>query len=168
MRQIEVNGAAVDVVVASYQLTLFKKHFMVMNALYSLQAELAIEGVYLHISPLNIAMNGATKDSAATDLADHVNVKLSEYYLDWRNYDETGEEEVQRLLAGFWLRYAAVDKQQLALQSLGLAADADWSMIRDCYRRLAMQHHPDKGGDKRKFIEVREAYEVLRCYHECT
>lgn len=168
MRQIEVNGATVDVVAASYQLTLFKKHFMVMNALYSLQAELAIEGVYLQISALSIALNSAMNESADTGLTDHVNVKLSEYYLDWCNYDETGEDEVQRLLAGFWLRYTATDKRQLALQSLGLEAKADWSMIRDAYRRLAMQHHPDKGGDKHKFIEVREAYEVLRCCYECT
>ena len=30
-----------------------------------------------------------------------------------------------------------------------------------CYRKLAKETHPDRGGDKGKFIEVREAYELL-------
>ena len=133
-----------------------------------MQTELASEGVYLQISALSIALNSATHDSAGTGLSDHVNVKLSEYYLDWRHYDKTGEADVTSLLDGFWQRYTATDKQQLALRTLGLNTDADWTMIREGYRRLARQHHPDKGGDDRKFIEVREAYEILRCCYECT
>ena len=167
IRQIEANGVMIDVDVASYQLTLFKKHFMVMNALYALQAELAAEGVYLQISALSITITPMTSpDSAGTLLADHVNVKLSEYYLDWRHYDATGEGDVQRLLSDFWRRYAATDKQIMARQVLGVDAGADWTAIREGYRRLARQHHPDKGGDEKKFIEVREAYEILRCCYE--
>ncbi|HEX5636422.1 MAG TPA: DNA-J related domain-containing protein, partial [Gammaproteobacteria bacterium] len=145
IRQIEAKGVTIDVDVAGYQLVLFKKHFMVMNALYTLQSELSAEGVYLQISALSITMTPMTSsDSAGTVLTDHVNVKLSEYYLDWSNYDATGEEDVQRLLTGFWKRYAAIDKQQHALQILGLDADADWNSIREGYRRLARQYHPDK------------------------
>ncbi len=165
--QIEAKGVTIDVDVASYQLVLFKKHFMVMNALYTLQSELSAEGVYLQISALSITMTPMTSsDSAGTVLTDHVNVKLSEYYLDWSNYDATGEEDVQRLLTGFWKRYAAIDKQQHALQILGLDADADWNSIREGYRRLARQYHPDRGGDEKQFIAVREAYEILRCGYE--
>lgn len=167
IRQIEANGVMIDVDVASYQLTLFKKHFMVMNALYALQSELAAEGVYLQISALSITINPMTStDSAGTLLTDHVNVKLSEYYLDWSNYDATGEGDVQRLLSDFWRRYAATDKQTMALQVLGMDDGADWAAIREGYRRLARQHHPDKGGNEKKFIEVREAYEILRCCYE--
>lgn len=167
MRQIEANGVSIDVGVASYQLVLFKKHFMVMNALYTLQSELSAEDVYLQISAMSITMMPMTSsDTAATFLTDQVNVKLSEYYLDWSNYDATGEEDVQRLLAGFWKRYAAIDKQEHALQVLGLNADADWNSIRDGYRRLARQYHPDKGGAEKQFIAVREAYEILRCGYE--
>lgn len=165
IRQLESGDNIIDVD-AGYQLGLFKKHFMVMNALYRLQVELVVEGVYLEVSALNIAIRTVNTESTGANLPDHADVKLREYYLDWNNYDATGEAEVQQLLSGFWKRYAAMDKQQDALQVLGLAADTDWQTIRESYRRLARQHHPDKGGDDKKFIAIREAYEVLRCSYE--
>jgi len=33
--------------------------------------------------------------------------------------------------------------------------------IKRSYRKLAMEHHPDKGGDKNLFQEIQEAYETL-------
>ena len=49
---------------------------------------------------------------------------------------------------------------------LGLARDADGEAIKKAYRKLALQHHPDRnGGDKvaeEKFKEATEAYEVLK------
>lgn len=33
--------------------------------------------------------------------------------------------------------------------------------IKKAYRRLAVKHHPDKGGDPEKFKEITRAYEVL-------
>ncbi|CAK0877605.1 unnamed protein product [Prorocentrum cordatum] len=41
------------------------------------------------------------------------------------------------------------------------ASDAD---IKKAYRKLAVKHHPDKGGDQEKFkdpLEITKAYEVL-------
>jgi hypothetical protein len=148
--------------VASADLTLFKKHFLVMNALYRLQEELLAEQCLLRISPLAIDITGMDQ-TGSVNVPDAAHFKLREYYLDWCNFDQTGEAEVTRLLAGFWLRYAANEKQQDALNVLGLEPAADWSMIREQYRRMAALHHPDKGGDGRRFIEIREAYETLRC-----
>ena len=44
---------------------------------------------------------------------------------------------------------------------LGVEASADKDQIKKAYRKLAMKHHPDKGGDEDKFKEVSEAYSLL-------
>jgi DnaJ-class molecular chaperone len=44
---------------------------------------------------------------------------------------------------------------------LGLTRDATADDIKKAYRKLAREHHPDKGGDPEKFKKVQEAYEVL-------
>ncbi|MDP3741187.1 MAG: molecular chaperone DnaJ [bacterium] len=46
---------------------------------------------------------------------------------------------------------------------LGVAKGASKDEIRRAYRKLAHEHHPDKGGsgDEKKFRELNEAYEVL-------
>jgi len=44
---------------------------------------------------------------------------------------------------------------------LGVAKDASASLIKKKYRKLALLHHPDKGGDRKKFEEIARAYEVL-------
>jgi len=44
---------------------------------------------------------------------------------------------------------------------LGLAKSASPDDIKKAYRSMAMKHHPDRGGDKAKFKQISEAYEVL-------
>lgn len=45
---------------------------------------------------------------------------------------------------------------------LGVAKGASADEIKKAFRRAAIEHHPDKGGDETKFKEVNEAYEVLK------
>eukprot|EP00927_Polykrikos_kofoidii_P003985 TRINITY_DN1158_c0_g1_i12.p1 TRINITY_DN1158_c0_g1~~TRINITY_DN1158_c0_g1_i12.p1 ORF type:complete len:515 (-),score=101.08 TRINITY_DN1158_c0_g1_i12:469-2013(-) len=44
---------------------------------------------------------------------------------------------------------------------LGVDKNAGADEIKKAYRKLAVKHHPDKGGDPEKFKEITRAYEVL-------
>lgn len=48
-----------------------------------------------------------------------------------------------------------------ALDLLGLNDKSSEEDIKKSYRKKAMQHHPDRGGDEAKFKEIKEAYEFL-------
>jgi len=144
-------------------MALYTGHFFVMNALYSLQRELLPDGLYLEVSPMMNRLHavagggghGALRDNAA-------DAALSAYYLDWRNLDTMTPAGVKALLDGFWERFSAVEDGGDAYGTLGLSAAAEWGEIKKAYRRLAARHHPDKGGDPARFIEVREAFLVLK------
>ena len=45
--------------------------------------------------------------------------------------------------------------------TLGIGRGASDAEIKRAYRRLASQHHPDKGGDTARFQAVEEAYRIL-------
>ena len=45
---------------------------------------------------------------------------------------------------------------------LGVKKDASPDEIKKAFRRAAVEHHPDRGGDEAKFKEINEAYEVLK------
>jgi DnaJ-class molecular chaperone len=44
---------------------------------------------------------------------------------------------------------------------LGLAKGASDDDVKKAYRKLAMKHHPDKGGDPEQFKKIQGAYDVL-------
>ena len=140
---------------------LFRKHFMVMNALYQLQESLFKEGIYLAISALSIKLEPikAHHNKSPTDCSD---AKLRAYYLDWSQLTATTEADVDALLNSFWEHYAAHDKQSQALNTLGLGNNETWPVIQQTYRKLAAEFHPDRGGETEQFIAIRKAYETLR------
>jgi DnaJ-class molecular chaperone len=44
---------------------------------------------------------------------------------------------------------------------LGVQKDASQDEIKKVYRKLAVKHHPDKGGDPEQFKKITEAYTIL-------
>ena len=46
-------------------------------------------------------------------------------------------------------------------KELGVEKSASSAEIKKAYRKLAVKHHPDKGGDPEKFKNITEAFECL-------
>ena len=44
---------------------------------------------------------------------------------------------------------------------LGVKEDASQEEIKKAFKKAAVKHHPDRGGDKKKFQEMNEAYQVI-------
>ncbi|MGL4249177.1 MAG: DNA-J related domain-containing protein [Aeromonas sp.] len=143
------------------QLQLFRVNFLIMNALYQLQAELYEAGWWLGISTLDIRLEPLAENpeaSRAFALGEH----LRSYYLDWPIFWQTDRAEVEALLNRFWRTYDREGHKAEALALLDLAEGASQEAIRRRWRELALQHHPDRGGNAETFIRIRWAWECLR------
>lgn len=163
LKALEVDGLALASADVDADLHLFRRHFLLMNALYRLQEQLwREERLWLTISPLRIAIESSPAQACAQALGAADNTALRDYYLDWREFEATDGAAVATLLDSFWQRLHARDGQAAALATLELSAEADWDEVRQQYRRLAAASHPDRGGDGERFLAVREAYEILR------
>ena len=53
-----------------------------------------------------------------------------------------------------------VDNESL-YKILGVTKNATDQEIKKAYRKLALKHHPDRGGDPEKFKEINKANEIL-------
>ncbi|MEH0087074.1 DNA-J related domain-containing protein [Vibrio alginolyticus] len=145
---------------------LFKRNFLIMNALYQLQDTLYPDS-WLQVEAMDIQLMSSME--ALRHKID-IHDPLREYYLDWRNY-EADEDEVRRLLNEFWTTYqkfiggssvASVDKTK-ALSLFELNTDATPAEIRKQWRKLALHWHPDReNGDAERFRVLCEAWNVLR------
>ncbi|MFP6843967.1 MAG: DNA-J related domain-containing protein [Thalassolituus sp.] len=154
----------------SDNLTLFQTHFMLMHWLYQLRERLinAKAGI-LNISALSIVLepwpqaDNAEKrsgePSANTPLTSAD--PLAAYYLDINNLS-TDRQGVENLLSSFWLLMLEPGHRDQDLALLELSEPVSNQEVRLQYRRLAMQHHPDRGGDDASFREITAAYQRLK------
>jgi hypothetical protein len=143
-------------------LSLFQIHFLVMNALYTLQQQLwQEEQLYLEVSPIRSYLAPATVGASEGHALLAQCSTMSGYYRDWSNLEGITEAEVELMLDRFWNRFVVEDLRGPALITLGLEANCSREQVVQRYRQLAATHHPDKGGDPEQFIEIRQAYEVL-------
>jgi len=153
----------------SNELVLYRKNFVVMNALYQLKSDLYATGLDLFISSLKIELFSVSTDKDKELSVENTDEALSKYYLDWDNYHMMDEKGVEELLDSFWDCFTEYekfhhnnDKRLDSLQVLGLESSASWNDIQQTYRQLITVYHPDKGGDSLKFIKIREAYLILK------
>ena len=145
-------------------LRIFQKHFLLMNALYRLQDQIYVHSKeVLVINPLcvRIYLGSDNEASKAID-SDNCNAKLKEYYLDFSHFESASAQSVDELLAQFWMKFQNTEKKDAALLLLELTSSASEKEIKEQYKKLAHQHHPDKGGDADRFVKIQEAWEILK------
>lgn len=137
------------------ELSLFQCHFILYHHLYRLRDELwneregdlAIHCLKIVLHPFQ---DGTGHLPATPD-------PLRAYYLDISHLEKTGKQEVLEMLDTFWLRFARHDRRAEALAALGLADPAEDAEIKRRYRELAMEHHPDRGGEMEKLQAINAA-----------
>lgn len=170
-------------------LTLFYKHFLIMNALYTLQDLLwENDKIILTVSPLKIEKRSADSKILANDNMSLSKVGqgvidpvLKEYYLNFDNVFSQSNESIGDLLSNFWMMFSrspsvdgivTSDNVRLSTEYIEKCRVLDIDPastlvnIRKKYRIKIIASHPDRGGKAEDFIAVREAYEYLKIH--CT
>ncbi|MEO5342954.1 MAG: DnaJ domain-containing protein [Gammaproteobacteria bacterium SHHR-1] len=155
----QAQGEGFDTALFRDNLSLFRAHFLLFHALYQLndqllqrrQGQLEIHVLRIRLHPWQQGLEGLTRADP-----------LRAYYLDLSQLRETTAEDVETLLGRFWSGYMNDEQRDQALRALGLTEAADSQQIEQSYRRLAMRHHPDRGGDDQTFQRIEKAVRVLR------
>jgi len=141
------------------RLALFRAHFLLFHHLYGLRDRLEAERrETIDIHCLRIALRpwrpGVDGLPGPPD-------PLGRYYRDLANIKETDRRAVEEMLARFGNRLAEGDRLAECLETLGLTAPASREAVKRRFRRLALTHHPDRGGDPGRFRRLRRAAEML-------
>lgn len=144
-------------------LVLFQQHFLLFHALYRLrdqqhgeqQGHIIIEALNIQWLPYSrLDQNSLTRGDP-----------LRHYYLDLANLDQTSAQDVDDLLASFWLRVNDDTQKNAALKRFDLSPECNLADIKRRYRQLLANHHPDKGGCVHTTQSINEAMSILKaCY----
>lgn len=174
-------------------LTLYQAHFALFHLLYGMQEEYAAEGRYLHIHFMRIFLtdypaNGRCRhyDEMAGRFCGEVcneradlcrfhrekirgdaidSLSLRYFYLDEKNYAMFDEKTIEAFINGTWELMAGYRDYEKSIRVLDLPSNPDIGMVKQKFRRLAKEYHPDMAGGeengKEKFNEINRAYQVL-------
>lgn len=168
---------------------LFQKHFLLMNALYQLRDECIAQDMgVIYISALTIQYVPRIAQHVTTGFLNNTeqsnieesnyvlsnlriddkgdNAKLRAYYLDMNNLT-TSAADINTMVTDFWRKFAkwqgsvSNDLLHKSFQELGIEPSASFEHVQKTYRTLVAKHHPDRGGNAKKFIAIRHAYEMI-------
>lgn len=146
-------------------LSLFRGHFLLFHVLYRARDRLARERRgRLQIDPLRIVLVAEQSDepmSAEAQLSLR-EPDMSAWYADLQRLATVTATDVIELLRQFRAARTAHEQRQAALAVLGLQDPVNATVIKRQYRRLAMRHHPDRGGDERRLCAIHAALAVLK------
>ena len=158
-------------------LTLFRSHFLLFHLLYRLQdrwfsenrGQLNIHTTDIHLQVIDLAENFVDSCPQGSLQAPHVDDSIRSYYLDYREFLNTQEDDVLRLIDDFWGRMAGYSIQPIddelrlkAQQRLDLEGQTlSVQSVKQQFRSLCQTNHPDKGGDPQVFRQICDAKEVL-------
>ncbi|QYJ79560.1 DNA-J related domain-containing protein [Shewanella acanthi] len=145
---------------------LFKRNFLLMNALFELQ-DILLPKQWLQVKAMEIQIFRIVP--ANVNALINQDASLRDYYLDWSNYDAS-ENVVRELLEAFWSSYKSYIGLNVNLMNKGhalrvfeLDESASSRDIRKQWRRLALKWHPDRPeGNAARFREVCEAWQSLK------
>ncbi|OUL55883.1 hypothetical protein B1199_20605 [Pseudoalteromonas ulvae] len=144
---------------------LFKRNFLVMNALFTLQTELQKQQLSIEIDSFNVTLIDTSLHPRLTTPN-----TLANYYLNWQNYD-TSAEEITQLLTDFWQQFgqqsdfSSINHTQVeqAFARFELNATSSFEAVSQRWRQLALKYHPDKaGGDTEKFQQLQNDWQLLK------
>lgn len=139
-------------------LNLFRVHFLVFHTLYRLRDAFRSQQVFnLRIHPLLIQLEAYAAGEPGVAADD----PLRAYYLDLDNLASATAESVEELLSQARRVLVTDEERTAALRVLGLDARASNEAARRRFRELAMEHHPDRGGNGETFRRIRAAMETL-------
>ncbi len=147
----------------SEELARFQQHFVLYHLLYRVQAQLLALGQgYLCIELARVRL------VACSDAAEHVDdASRRQYYQHWPNFYLMSEQLLEQQLDAFW-QYFTRGRGRLAeisaadaITLLQLEPGFTLGQLKKAYRTLALQHHPDRGGNAGQFIALRQAYQQL-------
>ena len=171
-------------------LDLYRNHFALFHLLYRLQEEFYQEGVYLHVHFMRVFLaeypvSGKcryyiddTGQFCGADCAGENNycpfhrnsvgesaveaLSIKYFYLDRDNFDRLDEKTAEAFLQGAWDLLTRYGEYEKSLSVLGIIGAPDLRTVKRNFRRLAMEHHPDRGAEShRRFNEINRAYRLL-------